>query len=79
MNKSEVKLDNKESIDMRTVNDSLTLLSASLDKGCSKGAYTLDEAFNIRLSLNNVTKVIEILVKKINEINDSDKIEKPKV
>lgn len=56
-----------KTLDTKTINENLQTITGLLDKGCLKGAYTLDEAFTARVSITNVAKIIELLIKKIND------------
>ena len=50
-------------IDIRTVNDLINVLNNALNKAVTNGSYTMDEAFQFKLSINTLTKAIETLEK----------------
>lgn len=56
-------------LDAKTINETLTTVAIALDKAAQKGSYTLDEAYNVKIALSNVSKIIEVLIKKVGELN----------
>lgn len=56
-------------LDAKTINETLTTVAIALDKATQKGSYTLDEAYNVKIALSNVTKIIEALIKRLAELN----------
>lgn len=60
----------KNELDIKTINESLSIVLNSLDKASLKGSFALDEAYNVKIAISNITKIIELLIKKVAELSD---------
>ena len=61
---------------IESLNESLKMISLSLDKACKTGGYSLDEAFLLKTSCNNIQKCIEnldLLQKTFIKISENNK------
>lgn len=60
----------KNELDIKTINESLSIVLNSLDKATLKGSFALDEAYNVKIAISNITKIIELLIKKVAELSN---------
>ena len=65
------KIEQKNELDIKTINESLSIVLNSLDKATLKGSFALDEAYNVKIAISNVTKIIELLIKKVAELSNN--------
>lgn len=65
------KIEQKNELDIKTINESLSIVLNSLDKATLKGSFALDEAYNVKIAISNVTKIIELLIKKVAELSNT--------
>jgi hypothetical protein len=52
--------------------ESMKLLNNALNKACKTGAFTVDEAYLIKVSATNMEKLIELVEKKEQPSNQSN-------
>ena len=64
------KTEQKNELDIKTINESLSVVLNSLDKAALKGSFALDEAYNVKIAISNITKIIELLIKKVAELSN---------
>lgn len=65
---------NNQNLSIDALKESLRMINACLEKGNKAGAYTLDEAYVVKVALSNVTKAVEALetVKNQNSMEAQD-------
>jgi len=51
-------------IDKEQMNESLKLITNALNKACTNGTYNIDEAYLIKIALNNLNKLLEFMKNK---------------
>ena len=50
-------------VDVRVIHEAIKVINESLNKAVLNGSYTMDDAFQYKLSINNLSKTIDILEK----------------
>ena len=60
---AEQKQDTIDLVDLKVLSDSLAVVNTALNVATTKGSFNLDEAFKVKISLNNTIKACETLEK----------------
>lgn len=70
-------------LNVQVLKESLAKIKMAMDLGCKNGAYSLDDAYNVKLSFDNLGRCVEVLsqyqriipdlIKQKNEKNETAK------